>query len=111
MSEPSTADWITAVSTALTAVAAFAGGAIAWIGLRRDRHAFFPIIEADIKWAKPSGQSRYLILDLIIRNQLYETLTLDTIRVRKPKGSLISALNFSAMGSPRFLRERWEKCL
>jgi hypothetical protein len=67
-------DWITAVSTAVTALAAIVGGGIAWIGLHRENKPPLPVIEPDFNWVDPK-YGRYIRLDIVIRNQLYETIT------------------------------------
>jgi hypothetical protein len=83
---PSIADWITATSTALTAIAAGVAGFIAWLAFRRDTLNRLPIIETDIEF-----ESQYRVLNLTITNRLPETIVVTSAIVRKPKGSLISA--------------------
>lgn len=83
MSDPSNiADWITAGSTAATAIVAAAGSLVACLAYRRDSRASFPVVEVDLDWSR--WFSNILTLNLIVRNQLYETITLDSIRVKKP---------------------------
>jgi hypothetical protein len=86
---PSWTDWITAGATAATALAAIIGGFIAWCGLRRDLNSQLPIVEADFRWMEPA-YGEYLALTLVIRNQLYERLVLESARVKRPRHMLIS---------------------
>lgn len=86
---PSIADWITAVSTAATAIVAGIAGFIAWLAYRRDARASLPIIEAELMWTK-QDVGDYVNLVLIIRNQLYERISLDSAHVRRPKHMTIS---------------------
>jgi hypothetical protein len=85
MSDGSLPDWITATSTGITAVATGAAAFVAWVALRREARASRPIIEPEFYWFED-----YLALKLIIRNQLYETIILDSASVIRPRRSLIS---------------------
>jgi len=76
-------NWITAVSTAITGIAAFLTGLFAWLSLRRDRRRDDPIIEANFEWGK-SKHAGLLGLRVVARNMGYETIVLDSIRVVRP---------------------------
>ena len=81
-------EWITAIATAATAVAASAAGFIAWVSLRRDAAALPPIIE--VSWAWPH-EERTIYVAMVFRNRLYETLIIDSIRVVQPKKTTIQS--------------------
>lgn len=87
------ANWITAISTAATAIAAAVAGFIAWQALRRDIVRSLPIVETNLKWISV-GDATCLALEIIIRNQLLETISLDTLRIDSPRGSVFGGAKF-----------------
>jgi hypothetical protein len=86
---PSLADWITASSTAVTAVATAVAGFIAWLAFRRDARSSPPIVETNIKWADKKLE-RYIEFRPLIRNQLYETITLDSVKILRPRAARVA---------------------
>jgi hypothetical protein len=78
-------DWITAVATAATAMAAGCAAFIAWRAYRRDARMSEPIVEAEIDWGE-AAFADYLCLTVLIRNQLYQTITIDSVTAIRPKG-------------------------
>jgi hypothetical protein len=78
-------DWITAISTAVTATAAIAAGFIAWVSLRRQSMPALPVIEPDFQWLQ-SQSKRFLRLNIVVRNQLYETIIIERITIKNPRG-------------------------
>jgi hypothetical protein len=87
--EGSLPDWITATATGITAVAAGFAAFVAWLAFRRDARASLPVVEADLEW-DIDGASSFVLVTLTIRNRLEETITLDSARVKRPDGTLIS---------------------
>src|ERR1700722_5877509 len=88
---PQWTDLITAISTALTAIAAVATGAIAYIALRRDARRELAHVEAYLKWAEDAELGPYLSIRLKALNRSYETLTLAKCSVDKPKDTKLSS--------------------
>jgi hypothetical protein len=86
---PSLTDWITAVSTGVTALAAGIAGFIAWLAFRRDVKSSFPIVEANITWAD-ERYGNYIEFRPVIRNQLYETIVLNSVQIKRPRGAFIA---------------------
>jgi hypothetical protein len=80
-------EWITSVATAATAVAAAVTGFIAWLALRREAQPLPPVIEISCTWPY---KDRTLTLSLVIRNRIYETVTIDSVRVVRPKGMTLN---------------------
>jgi hypothetical protein len=80
-------DWITAASTAATAIAAFVATIIAWRAYNRDGRAPLPVIEPEFDWSRADG---FLSLRVIVRNQIYETVTIESLRVLAPRGATIA---------------------
>jgi hypothetical protein len=85
MSVPSWTDWVTAISTAGTAVAASAAGIAAWLGYRRDSRLWRPVIETKTEWRALSGEN-CIVSNVIVRNQLRETIVVKSARAIKPRG-------------------------
>lgn len=87
-------DWlglITAVATAMTALAA-------WLAYRRERRSDRPIIE---RWVFRNGES--LGVSFTIRNRLRETIVLEEVKVLSPsKATVTQRYSFKAnnAGSP-----------
>jgi hypothetical protein len=88
-------DWITAVATALTAVAAWVGGVFGYLAYRRDVSRQVPVIEATIK-RNPNSKG-VLTLIAVARNRMAETIVIDSVLATQPEGILIakSAPQFS----------------
>lgn len=101
-------DWITAVSTALTAVAAIGAGIVAFIGYKRDGQPPLPVIEPTFLWMPPL-RGRFIRLDIIARNQLYETIILDSIRIVRPRGMTFATEKQRQLQEPPNTRTRIEK--
>jgi hypothetical protein len=77
-------DWITAFATAITAVAAIFAGAVAFVSYKREGRAPMPVIEPHFSWVRPK-RGRFVYLEITARNQLYETITLQKIVIKKPR--------------------------
>jgi hypothetical protein len=87
---PSIADWITAASTAATAIAAALAGWIAFAALRRDTKASLPTIETDIRWCAEADGEQYILLEVLIRNPRWETIIIESAKVVAPRNATIS---------------------
>lgn len=87
-------DWITAVSTAITAIAAAIAGAIAWRALIKDTRRSLPIVEADMKWVMV-GSASCVELKVTIRNPLFETITWDSLQIERPRRSVFAKARFA----------------
>ena len=87
------ANWITAISTAATTVVVGIGTVLAILKSYKDKG---PIVESDMHWIKPHERtkledgSRCVVLNILIRNQLRETITLNRAQIKKPRRSQIS---------------------
>ena len=79
------ADWITAVATAATSLAAGCAAFIAWRAYRRDIKMSEPIVEAEVDWGE-AAFADYVCLTLVISNQLDHRITVDSITAVRPKG-------------------------
>lgn len=77
--------WITAGATVITAILTGTGGVAAWLALRREREREMPVVERSLYWDKG-----HLILKLTVTNRLPETLTLDSVEIKRPRGTTIS---------------------
>lgn len=86
-------DWITAISTAITAIAAAVAGAIAWRALIKDARRSLPIVEADMKWVT-AGSVSCVELKVTIRNPLFETMTWDSLQIEQPRRSVFASARF-----------------
>jgi hypothetical protein len=84
-------DWVTAAATAITALLVGFSGFVAWLAYRRDKRRDLPVIEPCAIWEDDKGLGHYLHLRLIITNRLDETVILNTVSVRRPRGALVSA--------------------
>lgn len=83
-------DWITAVATAATALAAGIAGFIAWLAYRRDQRLSLPTVEAVLRWVRDQDDD-FILLKLIIRNPLWETIILESAHAKYPQSTLISS--------------------
>jgi hypothetical protein len=82
-------DWITAISTATTAFVAIVGAVIAYVAYRRDGLPPMPVIEVEVRWENPK-RGLFVVMEIVTRNQLYETVTVDNIRIKKPHGMTLA---------------------
>jgi hypothetical protein len=82
-------DWITAVATVATAIAASLAGVAAWLTFRRQARSILPVIEQSFRWLR-DDVGCHIVAHLVIRNVLYETLVVESTRVLRPRGSRIS---------------------
>jgi len=80
-----TAEWITAISTLVTAVLTGTGGLAAWLALRRESKRDLPIVEREMTW-----RDDHILLSLTFRNRTPETLILERVEVLWPRRSTIS---------------------
>lgn len=94
MAQNELANWITAASTALTAILTGTGGLAAWLVLRRDKLRELPVMERSIH-----AVDDHLLLALTVRNRLDETIKLDRIELRQPKDATISPPYSSIAGA------------
>ena len=85
MALPHLSDWITAASTALTAVFAGFAGVAAWLSYRREVQRDAPIVEADFSWS-----SEFIIARIRITNTQPRTIVLSGARVTHPSGCKLS---------------------
>lgn len=94
-------DWITAISTGITAVLTGLAGIAAVAGLRRDTKRQLPIIEPSFDWIS----DRLVRARILIRNRLPETIEITSVGIKKPRGSKISFGTRQISGEKR---QRWE---
>jgi hypothetical protein len=90
MTQSDLANWITAISTAVTAVFA----ALAWrVGIqndRRDRKRDLPVVELSVLSYRHTEFCDYAAMGLTVTNRLDETLFVEKVSIKAPKGGLIS---------------------
>ncbi len=99
MTTSSLPDWITAISTLATALATGVAGVIAWRAFVRDFVRSLPIVETDVKWVEIKS-TQCLELTVTIRNQLYETIVFDSVRVDRPRHSAFGLAKLGQQGEP-----------
>jgi hypothetical protein len=86
------AEWITAASTFLTAL-------IAFLALRKSGLPSMPVVEPDLVWTPPQ-YGRFIQLRIVVRNQLYETISFDRMSIRKPRGMRFASQEFTKKDGP-----------
>lgn len=86
--------WITAGATALTAILTGTGGMAAWLALRRERRREMPVVERTFSWIDD-----HISVGLVVRNRLPESLILDSITVRHPRGATVSSQHGKAVNA------------
>jgi len=91
-------DWITAISTAATAIAATFAGIIAWLSLRRAARAPLPIFEPRFHWSTSEPTIGLLQLSLVIRNHLDEAIVVDSVTVKRPRGMTVCSMKYNGYG-------------
>jgi hypothetical protein len=84
-------DWITAVSTAITALAAVLASIIGFVEYKRGGRVPLPLIEPTFSWVDPKD-GHFLQLHIVIRNQLSETIIFEHMKIRKPRGMTFALL-------------------
>src|SRR5579863_9219295 len=96
-------DWITAVSTAVTALAAIVAGIIAWLAYHREGRARLPIFEVSHDWDKrEDGPPRHLF-QVVVRNLMYESITVETVRILKPATATLAREVYNGRGGTNVL--------
>jgi hypothetical protein len=83
-------DWVTATSTAITAILVGLSGWVAWLTYLRDKRRELPVIEPTFDWKEDATVGPYIKLRLWVVNRLDETLLIEAISVRCPRKSLLS---------------------
>lgn len=89
MATPTWTDWVTAISTATTAMIA---GLAVWFGLLRDKRARLPVVEHDAEWRSLGGED-YICFHVTVRNRLYEMINIRFARVSRPRGATLFDLS------------------
>jgi hypothetical protein len=87
-------DWITAAATAATALASAAAVLFAWLRYRREGRAPLPIIETNLSW---DSKDR-VVAKIVVRNQMYETVYVDSVRILSPNGVYIMQEKYNGKG-------------
>lgn len=90
MAEPSLTDWTTAISTAITGIFAAVAATVSIAAYRRDTRKGLPIVETHIARFGTAPFGRFIEASVNITNRLDETLTIDAIIIREPKGATLS---------------------
>lgn len=84
-------DWITAASTAATALFAAMTGWVGLLAYRQANRRLLPVVEPTLTWQEDSELGRFIYARLHLTNRLDETIIVERIRAVRPRRSLLSA--------------------